>query len=260
MIALISFLVIIILSIIVVKVGGLALEMTGLSSEIAVFEAQSAFSGVGFTTSESESIIYHPVRRRIIRVLMLMGSAGLTSAIATLVLTFVGQSRDVAMVRLGGIAIGLFFLYLIVRSKWADRIIVDFFKRFLQKHTTLKLYDYEKLFHLTRGFAISKFKAKEGSWLTGHTLRELKLHQEGILFMGISRQVNDKEEFIGAPRGDTRIKTGDTIIVYGTGEAIKSLATRIKGTEGDIEHQKAVKKAKKIWNLKGLKRFKWGRR
>lgn len=49
MIALVSLLVFILLSIIVVRFGAVALEMTGLSHEIASSRAQSAFSGVGFT-------------------------------------------------------------------------------------------------------------------------------------------------------------------------------------------------------------------
>ena len=49
----------------------------------------AAFSGVGFTTQESETLMGHSLRRKILSFLMLMGSAGLTSAIATLILTFV---------------------------------------------------------------------------------------------------------------------------------------------------------------------------
>ena len=84
MVALISLLVIITLSIVAVRIGAIALELTGLSPEIASFQAQSAFSGAGFTTSEAEVIVSHPVRRRIVRILILFGSAGLTTSIATL--------------------------------------------------------------------------------------------------------------------------------------------------------------------------------
>ncbi|MBU3958657.1 MAG: potassium transporter TrkA, partial [Candidatus Omnitrophica bacterium] len=66
MIPLFGLLTIIVLSIIVVRFGAIALELTGLSPEIASFQAQSAFSGAGFTTSESETIVTHPLRRRII--------------------------------------------------------------------------------------------------------------------------------------------------------------------------------------------------
>lgn len=56
MLALISLLVIVTVSIIIVRIGSVALTMTGVSKDLAVFQAQSAFSGVGFTTDESESV------------------------------------------------------------------------------------------------------------------------------------------------------------------------------------------------------------
>ncbi|MGM5488143.1 MAG: hypothetical protein ACQESG_04300 [Nanobdellota archaeon] len=46
----VSFLIVILFSLIVIKIGAIALEATGLSKDIAQFQAQSAFSGVGFTT------------------------------------------------------------------------------------------------------------------------------------------------------------------------------------------------------------------
>lgn len=72
MIAVIGLLIIILISIIAIRIGSIALELTGLSPEIASFQAQSAFSGVGFTTEESEAIVIHPLRRKIIRVLILL--------------------------------------------------------------------------------------------------------------------------------------------------------------------------------------------
>ena len=73
MIALVTLLIVVLVSIIAMRIGATALELTGLSSEIAIFQAHSAFSGVGFTTQEAESIVSHPVRRRIIRFLFLAG-------------------------------------------------------------------------------------------------------------------------------------------------------------------------------------------
>jgi Trk-type K+ transport system membrane component len=73
MIAVFSFLIILTLSLIVTRIAALALSITGLSSTTAQFQARSAFTGVGFTTLESEAILNHPIRRRIIMTLMLAG-------------------------------------------------------------------------------------------------------------------------------------------------------------------------------------------
>ena len=63
MIAALTLLVVLTLSIVVVRAGAVALRLTGIPEEVARFQARSAFTGAGFTTSESEAIVNHPVRR-----------------------------------------------------------------------------------------------------------------------------------------------------------------------------------------------------
>ena len=94
MVAIIGLLLILIISLTIVRIGGIALELTGLSSEVAGFQAQSAFSGAGFTTSESENIVSHPVRRKIIRILILIGNVGIISTGATLIVALMGTNND----------------------------------------------------------------------------------------------------------------------------------------------------------------------
>lgn len=254
MIPLITFLLVILFSIIVVRIGTVALKMTGLSRDVAAFQAQSAFSGVGFTTSESEYVVSHPVRRRIIRILMLLGSAGLTSAMATLVLTFVGTTAQEMLDRALWLTVGLAALFLFARSKIVDRGLSWIIERALEKFTHIKIYDYEQLLGLSKGYTISMITVKGSSWLAGRKLRELKLDDEGVLVLAIYRKVNGEEKFIGAPRGDTVILMGDTLVCYGPEETLMNLSRRLKGPRGDREHLEAVKKEelrKKIREVQG---------
>ena len=55
-----SLLVVIVISLMVTRMATIALTATGLSRESARFQARSAFSGAGFTTSESEAVVRHP--------------------------------------------------------------------------------------------------------------------------------------------------------------------------------------------------------
>ncbi len=57
MTALISLFIAIILSILVTRIATVAFTLTGLSREVAQFQALSAFTGVGFTTAEHEDTI-----------------------------------------------------------------------------------------------------------------------------------------------------------------------------------------------------------
>lgn len=239
-IALMTFLLVILFSIVVVRVGTVALKMTGLARDVAAFQAQSAFSGVGFTTSESEYVVSHPVRRRIIRILMLLGSAGLTSAMATLVLTFIGRTPVEMAFRGLWLALGLVALYVFARSKLVDRGLSWVIERGLERWTHIRVYDYEQLLGLSKGFTISQFKVREDSWVAGKKLRDLKLDEEGVLVLSIYRKVDGEEKFVGAPNGDTEVMTGDVLVCYGPEEAILNLSKRLKGVKGDMEHAEAI--------------------
>jgi len=244
MIALISLLIVILFSIIFVRIGAVALEMTGLSRDVASFQAQSAYTGVGFTTSESEYVVSHPVRRKIIRILMFVGSAGIASAMAMLFLSFVGKTAEETFYSLIYLLIGLFLLYFFARSKLIDRGLRYVIRKALKKFTKLHVYDYELLLGLSKGYTIGRFKVRKNSWLANKKLKNLKLNEEGVLVLGIIRRTKDKDVYIGAPRGDIEILPGDELVCYGPDEIIKELSHRIRGVKGDKEHMEAVKKEK----------------
>lgn len=223
MIALFTLLTIILLSITVIRIGAIALELTGVSAEIASFQAQSAFCAAGFTTSESETVVAHPVRRRIVRVLILLGSAGITTSMATLVLAFINEStRDI--LRRGGILlVGILILLLFSRSKQVYVVMRRLISRALKRWTNMHIYDYEQLLGLSEGYTISRLKLKHNSHLADKKLSELKLEQEGVLILAIYRKIHRKECFIGRLSGDTMIEPADTLICYSHQEVASSL-------------------------------------
>nr|WP_211204170.1 TrkA C-terminal domain-containing protein [Methanocaldococcus fervens] len=218
--------------------------MTGLSKDVAAFQAQSAFTGAGFTTAESEYVVSHPVRRKIIRILILLGNAGISSAIATLVLTFVGSSKAEATSYLIILAISLGTLYIVFTSKRVERWMKKWIRYFLQRtFPQLRIYDYNQLLGIIHGYSISQIRVKKNSWLANRTLKDLELSKEGILVLGIYRKVKNEEKYIGSPRGDTLIKPGDVLVCYGQENALLNLSRRLKGKKGDKEHEKAVNEA-----------------
>src|SRR5919202_5544485 len=115
--ALLSIFAVLGISVVVTRVGATALVHTGLSHDVARFQARSAFLGVGFTTAESEAIVNHPVRRRIVGALIVLGNVGIVSTGAWLVLSFTRATGAQAAQRAGALVIGLVLLVLLVRSK-----------------------------------------------------------------------------------------------------------------------------------------------
>ena len=243
MIALVSLLVIVAISLLVVRIGSMALTMTGLSKDLASFQAQSAFSGVGFTTSESEMVVSHPARRNIVRLLMLMGNAGITSAIATLVLTFYhGGGLDVG-IRLAVVVVGLGLLWLAARSKLVDRLMTRVVRAALTRWTDLRIRDYAKLLEVAEGYSVLSVAVDPSDWLCDRSLGELKLNREGVLVLGVRRPDGT---YYGVLSGDVQIHCGDTITCYGREELLKHLASRRRGPKGQAEHEAAVQETIRI--------------
>ena len=82
---LILFILALVISFTVVRIGAIAFEITGLNWTLASFQSISCFTGTGFTTRESELITSDPKRRKIATILMVLGYAGLATFITTLI-------------------------------------------------------------------------------------------------------------------------------------------------------------------------------
>jgi len=240
-IQLITLLLIITLSVAAVRVGTAALTKTGLSYDTAIFQAQSAFMGVGFTTTESESVVSHPVRRRIIRGLMLLGFVAITSTLGTLVVTFAnsgagGMGGGSKVLLLGS---GLAALWITIRFKPLAPLFDRAIAYSLEHWTELKIIDYEGLLNLNKGYSVFSLLVHDDSWMAGKSLREMALSDEGILVLSVTRE---NGFVIGTPASSTLLQPGDRALIYGFEDNVNRLLARACGSEGDREHDLACKR------------------
>ncbi|MFK8024558.1 MAG: cation:proton antiporter regulatory subunit [Ilumatobacter sp.] len=237
MIALVTFFLVVVASLTATRVATVALTLTGMSPEVARFQARSALSGSGFTTSEAEAVVSHPARRGIIMFLMLIGSAGLVTAVATLSISFVGQESTTSGARVLVLVVGCIVLLALARSRLVDRVLTALFTRLLTRFTELELQDYAGLLHLTDGHAVLKIDIESGAWLCSRTLGDLQLREEGVTVLGIERAAGN---YVGVPDADTVIRPGDCLVTYGSFDALVELTTRRPGADGDAMHDEAV--------------------
>jgi ABC-type multidrug transport system fused ATPase/permease subunit len=212
-------LVAILISFIVVSVGGLALQLTGIESEVARFQALSAFSGTGFTTTEAERIVQHRTRRRIVTILIILGNAGLVTIIATMVATFTQVTGyGWFFARLGIIIISILVLYrLVIGSRFGNRFLQlvrkPIIKRILRDAPTA-----EEIFHAGKGWSVSLITIKEESKKAGLSLSEL-VGEEDLIILTLEAA----DDFISRPGVGEKINVGDRLLVYGRSESIKRL-------------------------------------
>ncbi len=239
-----SLLVVVSLSILITRVATIALTHTGLSKEAARFQARSAFTGAGFTTNESEQVVNHPVRRRIVMFLMLLGNAGFVTALSSLVLTFVGEEGSGSLIwKLTLLGLGLFLLAMIAMSSWVDRHLSNLIDWALKRYTKLDVRDYASLMHLTGEYRLVELQIKPNDWLANKTLADAKLRDEGIVVLGIKGLDGS---YLGTPKGARRISPQDTLILYGRVSALQELDKRQSDKVGEQEHADAVKEQQSV--------------
>ncbi len=226
------------LSLVVVRLATVALTMTGLSEEAAAFQARSAFTGTGFTTSEAEAVVNHPVRRRIISSLMVLQSARFFGILISLILMFVGDAADAQkLYRLAWLAGGALVLLALSHSTFVERHIDRAMAWALDRWTELDIRDYARLLNLSGEYMVTEVELDEGDWLAGKQVRDCRLRDEGVLILGI---VRDDGSYVGVPRPDTELYPGDRVIMYGRGSTLRELDTRKRGHAGDLAHDAAV--------------------
>lgn len=227
--AAVSVLVVLLVSLLVARVGTVALTLTGMSREAARFQARSAFFGVGFTTGEAEAVVGHPVRRRIIMWLILLGNAGVVTTTGTLLISFAGghdRLRGVVVLVAGVIALGA-----IAMSRPVDRVLTRVIRRALRRWTDLDVRDYAGLLELGDGYTVAELEVEDADWIAGHELGELTLRDAGIVVLGIHRPDAD---YVGAPEPGTTVHPGDVLTVYGLEERVEALDRGRRLAEVDL--------------------------
>lgn len=212
---LIALLIIATVSLLIVRIGTTALMMTGLGRDTSGFQACSAFFGVGFTTQEAEYVVNHPVRRRIIRDLILFGNVGLTSALATIIITFLDakSSSPAEVASHLGILAGAFITFVLLGKIGVIDKVIDFtIRKGLEKMGVVRAMDYEMVLKAKAGYCVSEVDVLSDHPYVGKALGDSRPADQGILVLGITPS---QGEFRGAPKRHEVIQANDALLVYG---------------------------------------------
>jgi hypothetical protein len=213
-------LVAILISFIIVRIGGFALELTGIEPDIARFQALSAFSGTGFTTREAERVVGNRVRRRIVTILIVLGNAGTVTVIATLVLSFSQVTGyGYFFIRLGIILAGIFGLYQLILRTGVGRRVPGWLQRPVMNRVLKGAPSVEEIFRAEKEWGVSLIIVKEGSRSIGLSVADIGAEGD-IEVLGIDRV----DAYLSRPNWDERVVQGDRLLVYANRKAVKRFA------------------------------------
>jgi hypothetical protein len=220
----------ILISALVVRIGAVAFEMTGLDRDKASFQALSCFSGTGFTTREAELIAGNHYRRRIASVLMIFGNAGLVTVITTFVVSARGD-MTASLRNLAIITAGVVLVILLLKQQRIMGRVSTVVEGWLRKRTDIDAVDVVEILHQTEGYGIASLRVDETSPVANMSISTSGLRARDILILSIERS----GAMIPLPAADRTILPRDSLICYGQLRAIRGFSkTRAVADESGV--------------------------
>ncbi|MCA9472391.1 MAG: hypothetical protein MRJ96_15025 [Nitrospirales bacterium] len=238
--AALSIVVLLTISIFLIRIASVALRLTGLEEQSAKFQALSAFSGTGFTTRESESIVNYPIRRKIITIMIVVGNLGLVSVFATLVVSLVHTEGKVHAIAqqiawLGG---GLALLWFFILNKRVEDLMCLVIGKVLRSATILGKRRSHRLAQIGENDSVCEHPVA-ATWLepTG-SLRTSDLDRLGLTVLavrGLSGEITNNFS------STDQLEAGDSLVLYGSDSGHERLEQMAQHCETNTESDEAAR-------------------
>ncbi|WP_394936162.1 hypothetical protein [uncultured Ilumatobacter sp.] len=220
MYAVATFLVVAVLSMAFTRLAAGALIATGLPPDVASFQARSAFSGAGFTTTEAENVVNNPDSRKIISTTMFVGNLGTPTLVVTVLVGFLapgpGNTVERVMVAISGLVLAV----LLVTNRPMKRWLVKVGQQEAQRRLLPRL-DNQVVELLAVGddFVVGTVQVVAGTDSTVQSLRSIDDALPAVRVLGVQQS----EGFFGTPPVDLELAAGDKIIAYGRRSDLQNL-------------------------------------
>lgn len=201
-----------------------ALIATGLPPDVAGFQARSAFTGSGFTTQETESVVNHPVRRRIMSVTMLVGNLGIPTLVVTTLVGILGPGPGDTPQRLLVAFVGVVGLVVVLSSPPVTRWLQALGRRYTQRRLLPAIgHEPRELLDLGAGFAVAEVALVDSPGVAPRSLRGIDQALTGLTVLGVRRGAGAGRSYVGAPPADFDLHASDSLVVYGTRARLEGL-------------------------------------
>ncbi len=220
--AALSIFVLLSISVFIIRLASVGLRLTGLEEGSARFQALSAFTGTGFTTSEAEMIVNYPIRRKIVSLLMIIGNMGLVTVFAALVVSLVQTEGkvDAVLTQLAWLLGGLALLWFLMLNSKADRILCALIGKILECTTELGKRRYHRLLQIGDGYSVCEHPLIP-EWLNhGRVMIEPHLAKLDLKLLVIR---SPDGQISHGQLSDAVIENGHTLIIFGQDAAHEKL-------------------------------------
>jgi Trk-type K+ transport system membrane component len=232
----ILFVAVVVVSMLVVMIGAIAFELTGLEKSSAQFQALSCFTGTGFTTKESEQITIYPLRRRIAMFLMIFGNMGFVTMIAAFAnslnphsfllkfepsyLPYLLPPMLIILFNLAVLGAAGYFIYKTATNAALIKNLRERIRRYLLKKKYMKPAPFEELFITSTGYGVVRIDITPESPLQNKAISHSPLSDCGVNVLALERN----DEVVPNPPSDTKLDLNDRIVCFGRMEDMQRFA------------------------------------
>lgn len=211
MYAIATFLVVGLFALLFTRAATGALIATGMPPKIAAFQARSAFTGAGFTTTEAENVVNHPARRRVVSTTMFVGNLGVPTLVVAVILGFAGpgpgDTETKLLVFVAGLAVIVFLAFTSPVTRMFVRAGQRAAKPLLRRALTQPA---ESLLTLGEDYEVAALRLSEQ--LPARSIRGLQQVMPEVTVLGI-RPHDRPGSFVTGPPIDVELAEGDEIVV-----------------------------------------------
>jgi hypothetical protein len=191
-------------------IGSILLEMTGMERSRARFQALSAISGTGFTTSHAEEVVDNPRRRQIVSYLIIIGNAGILSLIIAVIIYVRAGLALPSWEIILAIVLLIAALVIVIRIGIIDKItgLIVVAIRGAKNKSRLRV---AQIFYNNNDLAIVKLKT-QGPFTGKVDIPDIAtLQTKGINIIAIERG----KDILKNPSAETKILAEDLIVCSG---------------------------------------------
>jgi hypothetical protein len=200
-------------------IGSIALESTGLERGKSRFQALSALTGTGFTTTQAEAIVENTKRRKIVTYLILLGNTGI---VAFIILVVMYARSGIAAPSIFLIAITVVVILVIVlsiRLRLVDKL-TNVILKLTGKGNDVSRLMIEKVLHQTGDYALVQMTVGKRADIAGSNLKDTDFQRYEITVLAIERG----EKTLAQPGFEEQLQAGDHLLCYGKSTSINDIA------------------------------------
>jgi asparagine N-glycosylation enzyme membrane subunit Stt3 len=214
----VGMLIFLVVWLIVLWLGSIALETTGMERAKARFQALSALTGTGFTTREAESIVNHPKRRSITTWLIFIGNVGIIALIILMILYLRAGLTAPSVLHICIIIVSVLTLILLIKLRVMDKLTSGIVRLVCRGHAVSCLVTEELIYRIGE-YGIANVVVSEKDRTAGFALKDIGFSKGGITVLAIER----KDNVLPFPKAEEIVLAGDYLLCYGKVAEITSM-------------------------------------